>query len=299
MTKFVPKYSNEVQQMMFVAGETQEIANETSALVESIVRDQIIHILTKANELAARRGQKFLTLPDIIFQIRHDTARVTRLQNILRWKKCRKDAKKADDDVDDALSASDGEDTSKKTVESAAALMPWDEEFMFSVRPPGGDADSIQINEETRQRLTWTDEVTRKMTGDEYKKWCAYRKASFHRTKESRFREWARIGVVADIKKKDDCIEILGCLAVEMVHRLTHIALTIQAGELTAQQGRDNEAATALQSRKQGLFVMSNPQRPAIDVGHVRKAFEKTQAKPKGRGYRLNAVVGPKPLEII
>jgi hypothetical protein len=30
--------------MMFVAGETQDIANETAALVEQIVREQIIHI---------------------------------------------------------------------------------------------------------------------------------------------------------------------------------------------------------------------------------------------------------------
>lgn len=32
--------------MMFVAGETQEIANETAALVEQIVRDQIIHLVS-------------------------------------------------------------------------------------------------------------------------------------------------------------------------------------------------------------------------------------------------------------
>ncbi|KAF4341665.1 transcription factor spt3 [Fusarium beomiforme] len=296
MAKFTPRYSSEVQQMMFVAGETQEIANETSVLVESIVRDQIINILTRANELAVRRGQRFITLPDIIFQIRHDTARLTRLQNILRWKKCRRDARKADDDAEDALSDSDGEDTSKKT---GVALMPWDEEFMFSVRPPGGDADSIQINKETRERLTWADEVTRRMTADEYKKWCAYRKASFHRTKESRFREWGCIGVVADVKKKDDCIEILGSLAVEMVHRLTDNALSIQAQELTIQKGKDNDAMTALWSRKQGLFIMSHPTRSAIHTEHVRKVFETTQGKPKRLGYQLNAIVGHKQLGII
>lgn len=32
--------------MMFVAGETQEIDNETAALVEQIARDQIIHLVS-------------------------------------------------------------------------------------------------------------------------------------------------------------------------------------------------------------------------------------------------------------
>lgn len=31
---------------MFVAGETQEIANETAVLVEQIVRDQVIHLVS-------------------------------------------------------------------------------------------------------------------------------------------------------------------------------------------------------------------------------------------------------------
>ncbi|KAG4262872.1 hypothetical protein FPRO03_10235 [Fusarium proliferatum] len=295
--------------MMFVAGETQEIANETAALVEQIVRDQIIHLLTKAKELSARRGEKFIALKDILFQVRHDTARMTRLQNVIRWKKLRGEARKTtndkdkpENDADDSFSDTDNatEDTTKKIAEASAALMPWDEEVMFPIRPPGGDADAVQISEKSRERLIWADEVTAKMSGEEYTKWCAYRKASFHRAKEARFREWARIGVVADLRKKDDAIEILGSIAVEMVKRLTDMALSIQAQEITTRGGKENEAAAAaLQARRQGLFLMSNPQRPAIDAGHIRKAFEMTQPTPKRRGYQLNRRVGPKPLQLI
>ncbi|KAF5693601.1 spt3-like transcription factor [Fusarium denticulatum] len=309
MAPFEPKYTNEVQQMMFVAGETQDIANETAALVEQIVREQIIHIMTKAKELSARRGEKFIAIRDILFQVRHDTARMTRLQNVIRWKRLRGEARKTtnekdkpENDAEDSFSDTDNaaEDTAKKTTEASAALMPWDEEFMFPVRPPGGDADAVQISEQSRERLIWADEVTAKMSGEEYTKWCSYRKASFHRAKEGRFREWACIGVVADLRKKDDAIEILGSIAVEMVKRLTDMALSIQAQEITTQGGKENEAAAAaLQARRQGLFLMSNPQRPAIDAGHVRKAFEMTQSQPKRRGYQLNRMVGPKLLQLI
>ncbi|QGI71060.1 hypothetical protein CEK26_003397 [Fusarium fujikuroi] len=309
MAPFEPSFTNEIQQMMFVAGETQEIANETAALVEQIVRDQIIHLLTKAKELSARRGEKFIAIKDILFQVRHDTARMTRLQNVIRWKKLRGEARKTtndkdkpENDAEDSFSDTDNaaEDTTKKTTEPSAALMPWDEEFMFTVRPPGGDADAIQISGKSRERLIWADEVTSKMSSEEYTKWCSYRKASFHRAKEARFREWACIGVVADLRKKDDAIEILGSIAVEMVKRLTNMALSIQAQEITTQGGKENEAAAAaLQARRQGLFLMSNPQRPAINAGHIRKAFEMTQSTPKRRGYQLNRMVGPKPLQLI
>ncbi|EXK25193.1 hypothetical protein FOMG_18130 [Fusarium oxysporum f. sp. melonis 26406] len=309
MAPFEPKFNNEVQQqMMFVAGETQEIANETAALVEQIVRDQIIHLLAKAKELSARRGEKFIAIKDILFQVRHDTARMTRLQNVIRWKRLRREARKTtnekdkpENDAEDSLSDTDNAagDAAKTTAEASAALMPWDEEFMFGIRPPSGDADAIQISEHTRERLVWADEVTSKMSGQEYTKWCSYRKASFHRAKEARFREWAGIGVVADLRRKDDAVEILGSIAVEMVKRLTDMALSIQAQEITTQGGKYNEAAAALLARRQGLFLMSNPQRPAVDAGHIRKAFEMTQMKPKRRGYQLNRVVGPKPLELI
>ncbi|KAF5635903.1 sulfite oxidase s [Fusarium sp. NRRL 52700] len=309
MAPFEPKYNNEVQQMMFVAGETQDIANETAALVEQIVREQIIHLLTKAKELSARRGDKFIAVKDILFQVRHDTARMTRLQNVIRWKKLRGEARKTasdkdkpENDAEDSFSDTDNaaEDIAKKTTEASAALMPWDEEFMFAVRPPGGDADAVQISEQSRERLIWADEVTSKMSGEEYTKWCSYRKASFHRAKEARFREWACIGVVADLRKKDEAIEILSSIAVEMVKRLTDMALSIQAQEITTQGGKEHEAAAAaLQARRQGLFLMSNPQRPAIDARHIRKAFEMTQSQPKIRGYQLNRRVGPKPLQLI
>lgn len=234
---------------------------------------------------------------------------MTRLQNVIRWKKLRGEARKTtndkdkpENDAEDSFSDTDNapEDTTKKTTEASAALMPWDEEFMFAVRPPGGDADAVQISEKSRERLVWADEVTAKMSGEEYTKWCSYRKASFHRAKEARFREWACIGVVADLRKKDDAIEILGSIAVEMVKRLTDMALSIQAQEITTQGGKENEAAAAaLQARRQGLFLMSNPQRPAIDAGHIRKAFEMTQSTPKRRGYQLNRMIGPKPLQLI
>ncbi|KAH0359120.1 hypothetical protein KCU89_g19341, partial [Aureobasidium melanogenum] len=42
------KYRTEIQQMMFVSGETAEAAPETTTLIEAIVQQQVVEMLTRA-----------------------------------------------------------------------------------------------------------------------------------------------------------------------------------------------------------------------------------------------------------
>jgi transcription initiation protein SPT3 len=53
--------------------------------------------LTQATVLANRRGSKSITIVDLIFQIRHDRAKVSRLKTFLSWKDVRKNVKDSDD----------------------------------------------------------------------------------------------------------------------------------------------------------------------------------------------------------
>lgn len=44
-TDRTPKYRQEIQQMMFVSGETAEPSVETTTLIEEIVRQQVVEIV--------------------------------------------------------------------------------------------------------------------------------------------------------------------------------------------------------------------------------------------------------------
>lgn len=270
--------------------------------------------MSVASQLAARRRKRTISLNDIIFQVRHDTARVARIQTLLRWRAIRLEAKKrnkdaqADADIDDEdlsedlLESPTVEEAIPKKTEPAAAILPWDMESFFSVIPPGGDSNEKLLNESSKdslERLRWADEITKNMTGEEYAKWADYRHASFTTRKARRFREWAGVGVIAEVVKKDDTVEIVGFLAAEMVKRLTDIALTIQAKDLTAQRLRVGQSTATVGQRKHGMFLSLDPERPPIDAGLIRGAFHETQMKPRRKRVRLNRRMGPQALELI
>ncbi|KAH6838364.1 transcription initiation factor IID, 18kD subunit-domain-containing protein [Chaetomium sp. MPI-CAGE-AT-0009] len=110
MVKGGPKYRDEILKMMYVAGETKQPATETTTLVEDIVRDQTMHMVALAGELAARRGQSRFTTNDIIFQVRNDAGRLARLRNHMHWKQIRRRAKVKDDDAANDLDLDDVDD---------------------------------------------------------------------------------------------------------------------------------------------------------------------------------------------
>uniref|UniRef100_A0A4E9DVL6 Uncharacterized protein n=1 Tax=Gibberella zeae TaxID=5518 RepID=A0A4E9DVL6_GIBZA len=284
MAKFTSRYSNEIQH------------------------------LSSASELAARRRKRVISIYDIIFQVRHDTTRVARIQKLLRWRAIRREAKKSnkeangdvdideDDLSDDPLESPPNEEAAAKKTETPTAILPWDIESFFSVIPPGGDTNESLLDDPSDvslKTLRWADEITKNMSKKEYDRWFTHRKASFTTRKPKRFREWARIGVVFQVLKKDDTLEIIGFLAVEMVKRLTDIALTIQAQDLTAHRKRQGQSVAALGTRRYGMFVPIDTGRPPIDVVHIRRAFDETQMKPKRKRVRLSRIPGERTLELI
>lgn len=118
-----------LSQMMFVSGEQAEPSAETTYLIEEIVREQVIEMvspkcclsallvliqrqLKEATILANRRGSKSISIVDLIFQIRHNTAKVSRLKTFLSWKDVRKNVKDSDDKGGGDADAIDLEDVS-------------------------------------------------------------------------------------------------------------------------------------------------------------------------------------------
>jgi transcription initiation protein SPT3 len=91
-----------IPQMMFVSGETGEPSPETTTLIESIVQDQVQHMLRECTILATRRGSKSISTDDLFMLIRHDRAKISRLRHFLQWKDVRRSVKDSDDKGGDA-----------------------------------------------------------------------------------------------------------------------------------------------------------------------------------------------------
>lgn len=152
-------------QMMFVSGETGDPSPETTTMIEDIVREQVMQMLVRATELAARRGVRTISTDDLIFLIRNDKAKVSRLRTFLSWKDVRKSAKDSDEKggggadaggVEDFdLAANDptlgtgpsvGTRTSKN--KKAKVGLPWDVSSFYSVQVPEREDEEDEEEEE-------------------------------------------------------------------------------------------------------------------------------------------------------
>ncbi|KAH7328225.1 transcription initiation factor IID, 18kD subunit-domain-containing protein [Stachybotrys elegans] len=299
------KYRQEISQMMYVSGESGEPSVETTSIIEDIVRQQVIELLRMSTELASRRGSKTISTNDLIFQIRHDQPKVSRLRTFLSWKDVRKNVKDSDDKGADAdLAAGDDpvggvvaggpvDDTAKKNKRAKVGL-PWEPASFYAVEVPERDDEEDEEEEEmnhiTLQRLRKADERTKVMTREEYVTWSEYRQASFTWRKGKRFREWAGFGIVTDSKPSDDIVDILGFLTFEMVQTLTEVALKVKEQEdmARAQSGGDNPAGTKKRKLQQGLFDPPSEGKTPVEPRHVQEAFRRLQERSKKYRAMLN-----------
>ncbi|KPM38891.1 hypothetical protein AK830_g7666 [Neonectria ditissima] len=318
--QFKIRFTNILKQMMYVSGETAEPPVETTSIIEDIVRQQVIelvcivsHILNGAvtnpsqklrncTELASRRGSKSIGINDLIFQIRHDQAKVSRLRTFLSWKDVRKNVKDSDDkgaegDMaggEDPVEGNAGNDEAAKKNKKAKVGLPWEPSSFFAVEVPEREDEEDEEEEEmnyiTLQRLRKADERTKAMTREEYVTWSEYRQASFTYRKGKRFREWAGFGIVTDSKPSDDIVDILGFLTFEMVQTLTEIALKVKEQEDMARalNGGDKDGTTKKRKHEQALFDPPSEGKTPIEPRHVQEASRRLQQRPKKGRAMLN-----------
>ncbi|KAK4176914.1 transcription initiation factor IID, 18kD subunit-domain-containing protein [Triangularia setosa] len=292
--------------MMYVSGETGEPSAETTGIIEDIVRQQ----LRNCTELAARRGARAITINDLIFQIRDDAPKVSRLRTFLSWKDVRKNVKDSDDKggegdlgagedpVGGVVPGGPVDDTAKKNKKAKVGL-PWEPSSYFAVEVPERedeeDEEEEEMNHITLQRLRKADERTKAMTREEYVTWSEFRQASFTYRKGKRFREWAGFGIVTDSKPSDDIVDILGFLTFEMVQTLTEEALKIKENEDQHRErtgGGEAAGNAAAKKRKMGgvggLFDPPSEGRTPVEPRHIQEAFRRLQARNKKSRAMLN-----------
>ncbi|KAJ5553772.1 SAGA complex subunit spt3 [Penicillium frequentans] len=288
------------RQMMFVSGETAEPSIESTTLIEDITRQQVLEILSRSTQLATRRGSRSISTDDLIFLIRHDKAKVSRLRTFLSWKDVRKNVKDSDDkggaDAADFAAADDAagvvagpQDVAAKPKNKRAKVgLAWDVHSYFSVQIPERDDEEDEEEEEqnyaTLQRLAAADERTKHMTREEYVFWSECRQASFTYRKSKRFREWAGFGIVTESKPNDDIVDILGFLTFEIVQTLTEEALKVKEREDHEKNrgGAETSGESAKKRKREtGLFDPPEEGRTPIEPRHIREAYRKLQATPQ------------------
>lgn len=314
MTDKTAKYKTEIQQMMYVSGETAEASSDTTGMIEEIVRQQVIEMLRQCTEQASRRGSRSISTDDLIFLIRHDVAKVSRLRTFLSWKDVRKNVKDSDDKGGDAdlgtgeepvgVAAGPVVDTAKKNKKAKVGL-PWEVPSLYNQEVPERedeeDEDEEEMNYATLQRLKKADERTKAMTKEEYVTWSEYRQASFTFRKGKRFREWAGFGVVTDSKPNDDIVDILGFLTFEIVQTLTEEALKIKEQEDLGNKANSGGEQAGKKRKLQGLFDPPSEGRTPVETRHIQEAFRRLQQRPnKQRAMRnMSRGLNRTPLKLV
>lgn len=303
------KYRVEIQQMMFVLGETNDPPVETTSLVEDIVRGQVIEILVQLTKTATLRGTKLIAPEDVIFLIRNDKAKVNRLRLYLSWKDVRKNAKDQEGGGTEALIEGDGGGGGAAAAGAAggaaaapAALdlskmllrykklkirLPWEIQFMFSELHLETSEEAEQVDDDEREatvallkRLKMADDRTRNMTKEEYVHWLECRQALFTFRKAKRFREWALIAQLCDLRPHDDVIDILGFLTFEIVCLLTEESIQIRNAEERLIQKlllKAGDAKKELKRKRKYLFDRPETLAKPLMPYHIEEAWRRLQ----------------------
>lgn len=131
------------------------------------------------------------------------------------------------------------------------------------------------------KRLKKADEITRKMTKEEYAYFSECRQASFTHKKRQylinyrlRFKEWVELDRLSETKINIDVQDILGFLACEIVSKITETAIEIKREwDATLRNHTTNVVA--------GLFDKPNDSQTALEPRHVKEAFRRMQKDPK------------------
>nr|ODN88956.1 transcription initiation protein SPT3 [Cryptococcus depauperatus CBS 7841] len=317
------KYMVEIRQMMFVFGEVQTPLPETVKLVEDIVRGQIIEIVIRARLLTHLRSSRFLSPEDLIFLIRDDRGKVNRLRTYLSWKDVRKRAKEEAERAGEDIELEVDEDKAMKGRKQMVKL-PWEvltpfQTFLRSM--PGKeeeddeDEDELQAHEDSMQRLKEADEITKKMTKNEYAQYSECRQASFTYRRARRFRDFINFSAYLDVRPNDDIVDILGFLAFEMVRSLCVTALDLRerlektklvvppvAGQPQKPASPVKESTTK-SSNTPSLFAPPPSARQPLQPCHILEAFaqiQRTQAANRVGGMgNFRGGVGKKKMALV
>ena len=310
-------FQTEIAQMMHTFGEIRHPIQETTQLVEDIVRSQMAELVIQGAQISRRRSSRYLSHEDLIFLIRRDRMKVGRLTAYLSWRKVRKVANRAGNAGDNMDDEVDQED---EKIKRQKIRLPWDLTAQFDEvlldadsGDEGNDLDDLQYFYESRFRLQMADQLTKSMSQEEYVAFAECRQASFTYKKQQRFKEWLNMDkITGTIRTGNDVIDVLGFLAYEIVRALTEQALLVKQDmerreKLSQELDEPMKSATADatlakisreltdQYEQFSIFTQFDTRRP-LQTSHIMEAFRKLQANEVSYMFGASATSSPIPV---
>lgn len=245
-------YTSEIQQMMYSFGDYERPLYESAQLVEQIVHQQMTALLDAAQHVARLRGSHLIGLEELLFLMRSDRHKLSRLIKHLSNKdsKQRLDSElrlgaveeevyetgksennESDDHNSDPTCLESGLDLSSKLPQqtkrvklcydflssidsSGALLVVFDDNFLDSVR---------------LERSARIDRLTSTMSEAEYMRFSEARRTSFaNKSRPSKFRDWLLKDSNSELKPNAMALEVLQYLAKETVSQIVDLSLLVK-----------------------------------------------------------------------
>ncbi|XP_065293808.2 transcription initiation protein SPT3 homolog isoform X4 [Dermacentor albipictus] len=228
----------EIRGMMHGFGDSREPLLESVKLVEDIVTQQIKCVFHRAAEVATLRGSKAVAIEDILFLMRKDKVKLSRLVRYLELKSMQGYIySKLPTDDEEATAAA------LASAESAVADVKLEgapqfkrtkicRDFISFIDQTGELADVFSesiFDEVKHEREMRLEAHTRTMDQTQYMEYSNARASSFCRkNKTARFREWLMKDIESDVKLSPTVLDIFSYLAYETVAQIVDLALLIK-----------------------------------------------------------------------
>ncbi|XP_061915300.1 transcription initiation protein SPT3 homolog [Entelurus aequoreus] len=237
-------FITEIQGMMFTLGDVRRPLHETAALVEDIVHTQLITMLHQASERATLRGSRVIAVEDILFLMRRDKKKMSRLLKYLQFKdyksKLLKTLEDEDTQQDSGASGTVAGGNQRRQRLAQDYLMWLDHTGELLSLTERTDMDPVK-----QERLERMERHSRAMDQTQYSEFCESRQLSFAK-KAPKFRDWLDCSSL-ELKPNSVAMEIMSYLAYETVAQIVDLSLLV----------------------KQEMVAKTNPVSHVISVSHI------------------------------
>ncbi|KAH9498266.1 Transcription initiation protein SPT3 [Bulinus truncatus] len=222
--------------MMYGFGDCKKPLLETAALVEEIVHQQITAMIYRANDVAVIRGDKQISIEDILFLLRKDRVKLKRLlkyYEVRDLKNVLKSSISSGDDskVDPAAIQFQEKVMFDKKLMSRNRQICY--EFLSSIDQTGELVSlftDTEVDSVKHERMLRAELQSQGMDTQQYFEFCQARQVSFSRgyNKSQHFREWLQLKLTPDIVVNPNLLEIFSYLAYETVVQVVDLALLVK-----------------------------------------------------------------------
>ncbi|XP_076374019.1 transcription initiation protein SPT3 homolog isoform X2 [Tachypleus tridentatus] len=257
-------FTSEIQTMMHGFGDSRKPLLESAQLIEEIVRQQLNLLLFQSSENASFRGARFIGLEDVLFLLRKDKVKLSRVIKYLNLKDLKHSIIKGSGIEEEELVESAG-GKEKEENKMAMAKMKRTKlcyDFLSSIDQTEellSAFDEDIFDEVKLDRQTRADRQTRCMNQGQYLEFCESRRMSFSRNyRSTKFRDWLLRDGVTDMKLNALALEIFNYLAYETVAQIVDLALLVK---------KDAEGASGDPVDRLIPLTVNNPEYPSIQLG--------------------------------